>query len=241
METLLDITDNFTATYHPTCALVFHKTDSDPVECYVEYYDIDKKGQPRNAHPLSLREAQKLHELLDMQERTRQGFLRPEGLMGQEILHIDPTNEGSVIWYTKAVTRTLYFSPQLGLPSGNACVPPLLWKASREELCLYALGSDKKPLEHNALFHAPFFNLYQNGKVCMGNVDVQIASSASLEEFTAAWEHYFFNSYFSHLLQGHNPVRGNSVSLWKELLASGGAFPKSKLIKTGKNLKSLLI
>lgn len=241
METLADITDDFTTTYTPTCALVFHETDHQPIACYVEYYDIDKKGQPRNAHPLSLREAQRLRELLEVQEQQSKGYLKPEGLLSQDILHIDPTGGGSVLWYTKAAMRPLYFSPQLGLPNGKAAVPPLLWKATRTELSLYALATDKRPSADTSLYHAPFFNLYQDGKVCMGNVSVRISASTSLEAFTTAWEHYFFNSYFSHLLQGHNPVQGNCVSLWKELLETGDAFPKSVLIKTKKTLKNLLV
>lgn len=46
---------------------------------------------------------------------------------------------------------------------------------------------------------SPFFNVYENGNVCMGMVDFQIEKSVSVEEFITAWEQIFFNNYFSHL------------------------------------------
>lgn len=91
------------------------------------------------------------------------------------------------------------------------------------------------------LYHAPFFNVYDSGSVCMGTVDINIKNSASIEEFTEAWEKYFFNSYFSHLMNGHNPIKGNCVNLWKELIDIGNPFPKLLLKKTNKTLKNLLL
>lgn len=74
----------------------------------------------------------------------------------------------------------------------------------------------------------------------MGTVDVQIRQTASLEEFTTAWESYFFNSYFSHLMEDYNPVNGNCVSLWEQLIATGEPFPKSVLRKSEVTLKDLI-
>jgi hypothetical protein len=75
----------------------------------------------------------------------------------------------------------------------------------------------------------------------MGTVDVQIKKTASLEEFTTKWEGYFFNSYFSHLMENHNPIRGNCLSLWQDLIQSGAEFPKEVLTKTRTTLKNLLL
>ena len=74
----------------------------------------------------------------------------------------------------------------------------------------------------------------------MGTVDVNIQNSASVEEFTEKWEEYFFNSYFSHLMNEHNPIKGNCVTLWKNLIQSQEEFPNDVLIKTNLTLKTLL-
>jgi len=73
----------------------------------------------------------------------------------------------------------------------------------------------------------------------MGTVNVDITNSASVEEFTRAWEHYFFNSYFSHSLCGNLTVK-NIVNLWKDLIQTGNPFPKEVLKKNNKTLKNLL-
>jgi PRTRC genetic system protein B len=116
----------------------------------------------------------------------------------------------------------------------------LLWYATKQELTLFALAANRRPCEGTPLYHAPFFNVNQNGTVCMGTVDVNIKKSSSLEEFIAAWENYFFNSYFSHLMHNHNPVNGNCVSLWKNLIETGKPFPKAMLKKNSRTLKNIV-
>ena len=82
--------------------------------------------------------------------------------------------------------------------------------------------------------------MYEDGNVCMGTVDVNIQNSNSLEEFTKKWEDYFFNSYFSHLMNEHNPIKGNCVSLWKNLVGTDNSFPKEVLKNANRILKNLL-
>ena len=52
-----DITQDFGTLYHPTTALVFYQNDERNIETYVEHFDMDKNGNPINAHPLTEREA----------------------------------------------------------------------------------------------------------------------------------------------------------------------------------------
>lgn len=74
----------------------------------------------------------------------------------------------------------------------------------------------------------------------MGSVDVRISQSATLEEFMAAWERYFFGSYFSHLIGGHNPVKGNLISLYQSLAEAANPFPVEQLVPNNRQLKHLL-
>ena len=52
-----NITQDFGTLYHPTTALVFYQNDERNKDTYVEYFDMDKNGNPINAHPLSENEA----------------------------------------------------------------------------------------------------------------------------------------------------------------------------------------
>lgn len=235
-----DITQDFETLYHPVAALVMYQTDGKYNDTYVEHFDMDKNGNPVNAHPLTVREANVLAKALNTDKEKSKAFLQPEGILPTDILQINPAGNGAVLWYTKAGYRKLYFSDNLEIPTGEAAVPAMLWYASKDSLTVFALASDRRPTERTKLYHAPFFNVYENGSVCMGTVHVDIKNSSSVEAFTEAWEDYFFNSYFSHLMQNHNPVKGNCVSIWKELVHTDKPFPKEVLKKINKTIKNIL-
>lgn len=228
-----------TTLYHPAAALVVF-TAQGGASPYIEYYDIDGAGCPVNPHPLSVREAQSLAKALDTRGQSRKAFLRPEGILPPCVLHINPSADGSVLWYTKPQRQLLHFTENLTLESSEVALPALVWKADRKYLRIFALQGKSKPRATTPLFHAPFFNLYRNGNVCMGNVNIAIQQAASLEGFIRAWQGYFFGSYFSHLIDGNNPVKGNLISQYKELMESGNPFPIDALLKTSLTLKALL-
>ena len=237
-----DFTQDFGTLYHPTTALVFYQTDERNKETYVEYFDMDKSGKPINAHPLTEREAETLAKALIVktQKEKNQDFLKPKGILPTNILQINPSENSSVLWYTKSMKRQLFFTENLEIPNGRAEVPAMLWFANKRSLKIFALANSRRPTEKTELFYAPFFNVYEDGNVCMGTVDVNFQNSTSLEEFTEKWENYFFNSYFSHLMNEHNPINGNCVSLWKSLINNDKPFPKEALKKANRTLQNLL-
>lgn len=238
-----DITQNFGTLYYPTSALVFYQSKEQNEDNYVEYFDMDKNGNPLNAHPLTEREAKALAISLavNTKEEKRQQFLKPKGILPTNILHINPGENASVVWFTKAGKRNLFFSGNLEISNGIGEVPAMLWSATERNLTVFALANNNRPTENTRLFYAPFFNVYENGNVCMGTVDVNIQNSNSLEEFTKKWEEYFFNSYFSHLMNEHNPINENCVNLWKSLINKEKQFPKETLRTANRTLKNLLL
>ena len=240
MNNLNDITENFGTLYFPKSALVFYETKGINTDMYVEHFDMDRNGNPINAHPLTVKEANVLAKSLQTDEEKNKPFLKPNVILPTNILHINPSEKGTVLWYTKTQQRQLYFVNGLGIPNGKAKVPPMLWLANKNSLSVFALSSDRRPIEKTPLHYAPFFNVYENGNVCMGTVNIDIQNSASVEEFIQAWESYFFNSYFSHLLGNYNPIKGNCVTIWKDLIGTDNPFPKEVLKPNNKTLKNLL-
>lgn len=227
--------------YHPAAALLVFKPEQSDNDLYIEYYDIDSSGCPVNPRPLSVQEAMGLAKALSSQKSAATAFLKPKGIIPATVLHINLADTGSVVWYTKANVQQLHFTESLKLPSAAIALPALVWRADRKHLSVYALKGKGKPSLATPLFYAPFFNLYRNGNVCMGTVNVQIKTCASLEAFTAAWQGYFFGSFFSHLIDGHNPIGGNLVSLYKKLMGTGEPFPIEMLQPCRKQLKDLLV
>ncbi|SFP80287.1 PRTRC system protein B [Parafilimonas terrae] len=234
-----DIIGNFGRLYHPQAALVFYQTEGQRTDTYVEYFDMDESGKPINAHPLTIKEANALAKALKTAKQDKEPCLQSGGIIGSHILSIE-TDKGKVVWFTKAMQRDLYFTEDLGIPNGKAHVPPMLWMADRDNLYVFALRTNGRPTPRTKLYNAPFFNVYANGNVCMGTVDIHIKRTTSLEAFTAAWENYFFNSYFSHLMRDFNPIKGNCVCLWERLITTGEAFPKEILEKSRITLKDVL-
>lgn len=235
-----DITQKFGSLYNPVKSFVVYQKNSAEKSIYVEAYDMDKNGCPINAHPLSLKESTQLASALDTSDELTRKFLKPSGLLPKNVLHLNPEQNGSAIWYTSAHKVSLFFVESLGIPNGEAFVPPLLWKASKSNLYIYAMDTETQINEQTNLYHAPFFNVYTDGRVCMGTVSVNIKPNCHLEEFMSLWEQYFFNSYFSHLIGSTSPVKGNIIQLWQKLMGSTKPFPIKSLLKNGLTIKDIL-
>jgi len=236
------ITDTFGTLFLPVKAFVVYEKEKDGKEkdIYVEGYDMDKDGYPINAHPLSLKESKRLAKALDTSQEAKRGFLKSSGLLPKNIMYLNPTGEGYAVWHTPARTVPLLFKKGLGIPDGKAAIPALLWKAGKQHLYIYALKNDAALDEDTPLYHAPFFNIYEDGQVCMGTVHTQIHPDCLLEEFMELWERYFFNSYFSHLINEHSPVKSNIVQLWQSLISKKKKFPLRTLLKSGSSIKNIL-
>lgn len=236
-----NITQIFNETYHPSKALLIYHTGKETTQVYVEAYDINKKGKPVNAHPLSMLETQQLAESLNTGLELSNNYLKSSGILPDKVLHLNPSLNGFAIWFTPEQEVNLLFVETLGIPSGKAYVPPLIWKAGKDELEIYAVKNRQKPTLKTPLFRAPFFNLHTNHKVCMGTVETAIDSVNNLEDFLTRWEQCYWNSYFSHMIAGISPVKGNVVQLWQAQVNTHQKFPLDELVETGKTLKNLFI
>jgi PRTRC genetic system protein B len=238
-----NISSIFNDLFRPEHLLVFYKNDSkENSRYYVETFQLDAGGYPLAPHPLSETEARDLAKLLRQSDglQHKGGFLDADGLFLPNLLYIRQSPEPFAVWFTPAAIVPLLFQKSLTIPSGPAAIPPLIWKATSKSLSVFACKEEDRPTAATRLYHAPFFNLYDNGQVCMGTVRVAIPSDCSLEKFMSLWEGYYFGSYFAHLLIDHSPVDGNVVELWKGLVGTGGPFPLDKLKPCSLTLKQLI-
>ncbi|WP_158544265.1 PRTRC system protein B [Pedobacter miscanthi] len=230
--------DKITDLYVPFKALMVYRAESDN-SYYIESHDLDAKGMALNAHPLSLKESQSLASALDSAQVKGESFLHHRGLLPSCVLHLRTGKDGSAVWHTPMMKKELHFIKGLHISDGIAYVPPMLWKADRKQLSVWALADNKRPKEKTALYHAPFFNVYENASVCFGNVKIEIPADCSLSTFLKMWEHYFFDSTFSHLIGG-GAFKGDLDRLWKEQTATGQKFPVGEMNSTAKTLMDVL-
>lgn len=236
-----NITHLVSDVYLPKKAIVVYSNFTDTEnKHYAEAFDIDKNGKPINAHPLSKIECAKFAVTLRSDSDGRKDFLKSKSILPENILYVDQQEDGCAIWYTPSQRARLFFKKNLGISSGNAYVPALVWKASKDKLHLYALEENKKPKENTPLCYAPFFNIHDDGRVCMGTVEIELENDCCLEEFIKIWESYFWDSYFSHALDNYSPASINIVQLWKEQMNTKRKFPTGFLIKRNRKLKDIL-
>lgn len=243
-----NVSQTFNEQYQPVKALLIYQSveqesenyERQPTEIYVESYDIGKQGNPINAHPLSVKEMIALSELLQATQELKNNFLQCRGMLPSKLIYVNSQNNGYAVWHTPPQEVSLFFTDSLGIPSGKAKIPALLWKATKESVQVFAIKGKTKPTAKTPLCYAPFFNLSQDGRVCMGTVNINIDRQTCLEDFMAQWESYFFNSYFTHTLGNHRHCKGNLIQLWQEQAGTGRDFPQEELIKTGRTLKDLI-
>ena len=243
-----NVSQTFNEQYLPVKALLIYQSveresenyERQPTEVYVESYDIGKQGNPINAHPLSVKEMIALSELLQATPELKNNFLQCKGVLPTKLIYVNTQNNGYAVWHTPPQEVSLFFTDSLGIPSGKAKIPAMLWKATKESVQVFAIKGKAKPTAKTPLYYAPFFNLSQDGRVCMGTVNINIDRQTCLEDFMTQWESYFFNSYFTHTLGNHRHCKGNLIQLWQEQAGTGRDFPQEELIKTGRTLKDLI-
>lgn len=226
--------------YWPKRGLVMF-SNHDESDSYIEAYDFDDRGLMINAHPLRDDESVKLGTLLIGAGKDRTGhYLKPKKVLSPNLLFLNQdTENGFAVWYTTARLRQLHYVESLGIPGGLAFVPAMVWKATGRTLSVFALKEPGRPKMDTVLYQAPFFNVYQNGSVCLGTISVKADLLQNLEDFIETWEMYFFNSYFSHA-NFTGLAKSNIVELWKAHMESGKKFPVTELIKTNYTISAIL-
>lgn len=139
-------------------------------------------------------------------------------------------------WWIPSSIRKLYFDKETKIESGRAPVPALLFMVRDNNLCLWALGKNTRPVLGDPVYHAPFFNLSDNGIMCTGNVC--IPEGVDVRDIPK-WQGVVFRSKFSN--HGRPHIKGiTGKGLWDSLIGkSVKTFPMKYLVKAG-TVKSVL-
>ena len=146
---------------------------------------------------------------------------------------------GMTCWYTKAQSRHMVFTSNAIARGGLAAQPAMLWLATGKDLFVFALGDDERPTKDTPVFHAPHFNVWKGGRLCIGT------ASRPLSLDPACWVRMFYDSAFTHPNDGNTwqvRSRGGCSALWQRLLKEGGKqpFPLAALAPTGANVGQIV-
>jgi PRTRC genetic system protein B len=161
-----------------------------------------------------------------------------ESLSGGAVAEFLPENvlaktDRMIAWWTPRRVHRMFFEDAEGkaqqLNGELFPQPPLVWKVAHGELKIRALCENARPTTQTTLAVAPFWNLSDDGGVCLGSMRCPESTSvASIE----AWEQGFYESAFTHANVGRlTRHQGGHDAVWAELRGKRGPFPTDALIR----------
>ncbi len=174
----------------------------------------------------------------DLSQGVRHGGFIPE-----TVLYLDGD---LLLWWAPPMQRHIAFrSTNMGATDGNergetVPHPGLVFAASGSVWSVWAVKSDQRPTPDTTLYQAPYFNVWEGGRICQGNVQMPDGTTA---EKIDAWNAAFFGSFFTHPNIRKNLLRyrGGSIKFWRDMLDGKFArFPEKVLVPLDATLRDLL-
>jgi PRTRC genetic system protein B len=167
------------------------------------------------------------------------GWMAPHLLYGV-------SNPGNtvVMWYRPAMKCNLNFSTALGMKGVDVAsntvaeVPATLYVVKNNELFVFALMSDARPTAKTKLYQAPFFNIYTNGRVCLGSAKVGNQKAKTFELEAERYERGFYMAEQNGGQSG-NACKTPLVTLWPRLIKTKAKFPSKEQLKQHKQYKTV--
>ncbi|WP_374365151.1 PRTRC system protein B [Piscinibacter sp.] len=166
--------------------------------------------------------------------KRRQGGFIPDRLLYRD--------SGAVAWWVPPTQRRIWFRCEEGKLGGaerSEVVghPGLVFCATASrKWYVWAVKGGARPTEGTKLFRAPYFNVWESGQICVGNVDLpERATAEKIEE----WNNAFFDSWFTHpnVHQELVHYRGGSYAFWRDMLdGKHPAFPERVLVSLDRSL-----
>ena len=145
----------------------------------------------------------------------------------------------TLCWWVPASRRTMFYqhdrSPELSELSGHLYPQPaLVFSVQNSCLSIRALETNNRPGAATRLYRAPYWNVSDDGRVCLGTAR---APRETTFESMARWEACFFESEFTHA-NAHQTLTKHSdgfIKLWCELKGAA-LFPSEYLADAGQTL-----
>lgn len=210
--------------YQPKAALIVFQKANDSGSAFIELREIRRDGSMGSAKPVSCQFIQDLLSSFSEEYRSV-----PHGTIPENLIYCDTRKGRNVyLWYTPPGKRNRFFSEKLGLDNGVYHVPGTLYLAEDDRLSVWCFEG-RKPALDKVLLGVPYFNVYSDGKVCMGSAHPDIPDTAALsyEDILSAWEKAFWNSIDVHT-NGSPSTRENLVETIKAY--KDKAFDTSALV-----------
>lgn len=209
-----EITTMLNGEYEPVQALMIYKWPQKS-KYYIESHPI-QDGTIGAGKPL---QADTIADLVQYFQDRQLRDVRLSGVVPAELLYANwNTNTKALIWYNEPKIRPMFFTKDLGIPSGSAMQPGLVYVLEEKQLSVFAYCGYGRPALDQQLFRAPYHNVNDRGGVCLGNAKVKRPEN-TYEAIIAHYEQLFWGSEFSHLQGDESPASANINTYWKQAVA----------------------
>jgi len=228
-------------TPRPTGAVVFHAQQQDSGGAITYHPLDDDTGGTRilPGRPLTVADARALLETL-LGERTSDLRWTPPNLLA--------SGDAALVWSVPGRVRPMCFRGKEDGPLRlDVPWPTLVFAATDGAIRLAAIKSRGRPTARTPLFHAPLWNVYADGRVCLGSASVPHLDGI---DAVPGYERAIFDTLFS-----HGNFRGNlayrqdrgetsdrdHLRFWRALArAKATRFPPAALVPMGQRLAAWL-
>lgn len=212
------LTESITEEFKPKLAITVYTTQHEN-DFYLESHDINENGQVMEGKPLL---QSTLQGIVDVFFDDRKNLSKITGIIPENMLAFDllPGGQYRMIWWRPAEKRVLQHATALKIPTGRAWVPAMLYVVNRNGLDVFALATDKRPELNTKLFLAPYFNVNDDGDVCLGNARVKKHKNPTYDNMIKYWEDLFWLSEFSHVNGEEKVKSGDLAEFWRKLMKS---------------------
>lgn len=166
--------------------------------------------------------------------------MRFNGLIKEHILlTLNKTGITAVMWYRPSMIKKLNFSSQLRIKGESKVkIPAILYLVINAKLYVYALMDDSRPDGKTKLYNAPFFNIYEDGNVCLGTAPVGNRKATTFEGEAERFERGFYMAE-QNGGQSRDNCKTPLTKLWSDLIKKQTAFPAKKELQQHKKFKTL--
>lgn len=213
-------------TFEPVVGVVVFKKDH---RHYLQVHNIEKKNEKfvwAEGKPF---QREQLQELALSLRNEQVNSLKLKGIIPDNVLYFHPAMSGSKFcWFVPPQRHYITFTSEVKIPTGNYRFPGLIMAADGKDLYIFAYKGLKKPDAKTELFHAPFYNVYGDGEVCMGTIS-ESRRKAFLDEEIDRWQRRFFGGRFTlaHGEDGRVPKGVTFKDLYRSM--KGPVFPEKNL------------
>lgn len=219
----------------PTTALIVYKSrEEHNPDYYIETREIKNiAGKLQLLSPMPMTEAA-LRDIAKSYMKANVVDLAFGKIIPSHILYAsNQPGKTIVIWYRPAMKRALNFSASFKIRKANeVMVPATLYILKNNEMYIFALDDSNRPDLSSKIYNAPFYNVYDSGKICLGSAHVGKKKSATYEGEAERYERGFYLAE-QNLNHNTNACKSkNLANVWNTQCAGASSrpFPVKELV-----------